>query len=113
MKHYYDQDHKEQESIEVGDKVWLSHQNISSDRPATKLAHKRLGPYKVLSKIGTHAYKLEHPHSMKVHPVFHMLLLKKFYFDPHGREPPQPPPILTPEGEEEYEVEQILNSKKV
>ena len=50
---------------------------------------------------------------MKVHPVFHTTLLRKFHQDPHGRVHPQPPAVITPEGEEEFIVQEILNSKKV
>ncbi|QRW24358.1 Retrotransposable element Tf2 protein [Rhizoctonia solani] len=77
MKHFYNQRHREEEEIQVGDKVWLSHQNISTDRPSIKLSHKKLGPYLVIEKL--------------------------FHPDPHGRDPPQPAPIITEEGEEEYE----------
>ncbi|QRW20813.1 Retrotransposable element Tf2 protein [Rhizoctonia solani] len=112
MKHFYDQRHREEEEIQVGDKVWLSHQNISTNRPSIKLSHKKLGPYLVIEKIGSHAYKLQLPHTMRIHPVFHINLLTKFCPDPHGRDPPQPAPIITEEGEEEYEVERILDSKQ-
>ncbi|QRW20374.1 Retrotransposable element Tf2 protein [Rhizoctonia solani] len=111
MKHFYDQRHREEEGIQVGDKAWLSHQNISTDRPSIKLSHKKLGPYLVIEKIGSHAYKLQLPHTMRIHPVFHINLLTKFRPDPHGRDPPQPAPIITEEGEEEYKVERILDSK--
>ncbi|QRW24093.1 Retrotransposable element Tf2 protein [Rhizoctonia solani] len=111
MKHFYDQHHREEEEIQVGDKVWLSHQNISTNRPSIKLSHKKLGPYLVIEKIGLHTYKLQLPHTMRIHPVFHINLLTKFHSDPHGQDPPQPAPIVTEEGEEEYEVEKILDSK--
>ncbi|QRW26231.1 Retrotransposable element Tf2 protein [Rhizoctonia solani] len=111
MKYFYDQRHREEEEIQVGDKVWLSHQNISTDRPSIKLSHKKLGPYLVIEKIGSHAYKLQLPHTMRIHPVFHINLLTKFHPDPHGRNPPQPAPIITEEGEEEYKVERIIDSK--
>ncbi|QRW24326.1 Retrotransposable element Tf2 protein [Rhizoctonia solani] len=88
MKHFYDQRHREEEEIQVGNKVWLSHQNISTDRPSIKLSHKKLGPYLVIEKIGSHAYKLQLPHTMRIHPVFHINLLTKFHPDPHGRDPP-------------------------
>ena len=42
-----------------------------------KLSPKYYGPYKVLQKIGTMEYKLELPTSSRVHPVFHVLCLKK------------------------------------
>jgi hypothetical protein len=47
----------------------------------------------------------------KVHPVFHVSLLEKYVPNTiEGRITPPPLPILV-ENEEEYEVEEILNSK--
>jgi hypothetical protein len=45
--------------------------------------------------------------------VFHVSLLYGHPMDEFGRRPSPPPPVITPEGEEEYEVEKILNSRKV
>src|ERR1044071_7241136 len=107
MKEYYDQQHWEDKEIREGNQVWLNHKNIKSDRPSLKLSHKKLGPYVVKKVLGTHAFELELPHTMRIHPVFHRTLLSKYHPDPHGREPERPPPIITEEGEEEYKVEEI------
>ena len=46
-----------------------------------KLSPKYYGPYKVLQKIGTFAYKLELLASSRVHLVFHVSCLKKVIGD--------------------------------
>ncbi|XP_075084706.1 uncharacterized protein LOC142167962 [Nicotiana tabacum] len=41
------------------------------------ICSKYYGPYQILSRVGQVAYKLLLPHTSKVHPVFHVSLLKK------------------------------------
>lgn len=43
-----------------------------------KLLPKYIGPYKVLECIGPVAYKLELPSPTRIHPVFHVMNLRKF-----------------------------------
>ena len=77
-----------------------------------KLSHKRYGPYKVLERIGSLAYRLELDPGLKIHDVFHSSRLSPHIPDTiPGRIPPQPPPLVI-DGEEEWEVEEILDSQK-
>ncbi len=51
--------------------------SLKQSKKDNKLSSKYYGPYKVLQKISTMAYKLELPASSLVHPIFHVSRLKK------------------------------------
>jgi hypothetical protein len=85
MKQQVDQHHTER-SFEVGDWVFLRLQpykemSLRQAKMDNKLSPKYYGPYKVLPKIGTMAYKLELLASSRIHPVFHVSCLKKVICD--------------------------------
>ena len=90
-----------------GEEVLLStrHLNIKG-HPTSKLKPRWVGPFAVEKQVGEVAYKLQLPPSMRVHPVFHVSLLKGY----KGKAPYTPAVIV--DGEMEYEVEQILNHRQ-
>ena len=85
MKQQADQ-HRSERSFDVGDCVFLRLQpykqmSLKQVKKDNKLSPKYYGPYKVLQKIGTMAYKLELPTTSRLHPVFHVSCLKKVIGD--------------------------------
>ena len=77
-----------------------------------KLQRRFVGPFKVTEVIGQQAYKLSLPKDWKVHPVFHVSLLKDWRTA--NLQEDQPIPSDAPEVEEPYyEIEKILRWRKV
>ena len=108
---YADQHRVDAPLFEPGDKVWLLRRNIATRHPSSKLDYKRLGPFTIADQINPVAFRLNLLLSMKVHDVFHVSLLEPYVPNtlPGQLEEPPPPDIV--DGEPEYEVEEILDSR--
>ena len=115
FKKYADEHREESPEFKVGDFVRLKRFHISTTRPSEKLDHIFLGPFKILEAVGTRAYRLKLPASMKIHPVFHVSLLEPYYPNTlASRQVPRPPtPEVNAEGEEEWVFSEILKSRFV
>ena len=82
------------------------------ERPSIKLAPKRYGPFKIWKVLSPITYQLELPLQWKIHDVFHVDLLTPYHETKlHGPNYMRPPPDLI-NREEEYEVEEVLQSWK-
>src|SRR6266446_5892243 len=113
MAWYYNQRRTPAPVYGPGDRVYLDASDIHTTRPSKKLSHRRLGPFPVERRIGINAYRLTLPPSMKhLHPVFNVVKLMLAPMDPiAGRHAPPPPPPELIDGEEEYVVEEIRDSR--
>ena len=104
--------HRKLPQWKEGDQVWLEGTHIRTTHPKFKLAPRRYGPFKILAKIGTLAYRLQIPQHWKIHPVFHAATLTKYKeTEAHGENFARPLPEVLND-EEHYEVEMIVDSKR-
>jgi hypothetical protein len=107
IKHY-----TPKRTLSPGDKVMLDSRNLKVNTPSRKLSPRRYGPFKVLKQISPVAYRIELPPSMKIHNVFHIdLLIPYNETEAYGETYTQPPPEII-DGEEEYEIEEIINTRR-
>ncbi len=103
-------------NFEEGDEVWL---NIKNFKLLEGLNHKFLGPYagpfKMLEKKFLEPYKLELTKNLKVHPIFHVSLLKSISFNnsrPIQKHNSRPPPNFI-HNEPKFEVEVVFKSMQL
>jgi len=113
MKRYYDRRRTPAPVFNPGDRVFLDALDIRTTHPLQKLSHRRLGPFVVERRIGPMAYRLKLPYQMKqLHPVFNIVKLTPAPDDliTERKTEDHPPPIVI-DGEAEWEVEEILDSR--
>jgi hypothetical protein len=98
--------------LKPGDLVWINNSDIQMTCLSRKLNHHNLGPYPVERCIGHGTYRIKLPPFLQcLHPVFPIVKLYLAAVDPIPSRwvKPPPPPVLV-EGNEEFKVEEILNS---
>ena len=120
MKAYYDSKHR-LEHFNVGDRVFLSTKRYSdfgqlkypAHGPANVLEPRFLGPFRILKRIGSHAYELELPASFKIHPVIHVRYLMKHSDATRysSRIIVPEPEVVMDDGTVEFEVESITKHR--
>ncbi|CAJ0922641.1 unnamed protein product [Ranitomeya imitator] len=95
--------------LRVGDLVWLSSRHVPMKVSSPKFKPRFIGPYKISEIINPVSFRLALPASFAIHNVFHRSLLRS-YVVPVVPSVDPPAPVLV-EGELEYEVEKILDSR--
>ncbi|CAJ0966064.1 unnamed protein product [Ranitomeya imitator] len=95
--------------LRVGDFVWLSFRHIPMKVSSPKFKPRFIGPYRISEVLNPVSFRLTLPDSFSIHNVFHTSLLRR-YVAPVVPSVDPPAPVLV-EGELEYIVEKILDSR--
>ena len=97
----------------VDDEVWLNARNLNTARPSVKLDDHNVGPYRVCKVFENPlVIQLDLPGQMKIHPIFHASLLQHAATDPLPGQRQEPrDPVVAEDGQREWYVDSILNSK--
>ena len=116
MKKYADQ-HRRSVEFQVGDLVMLKLTPQIWKKLRNRAIHKGLvrkyeGPYEVLKKVGSVAYRLKLPDSYKIHPTFHVSFLKAYIADAddQGRQKARRAPAVV-RTQFDKELEKILDHR--
>ena len=97
----------------VGDKVYVSTANWSTNRPTHKFEHRWAGPYEITHVRPGNAYRLALPPNIAVENLFHSKYLRPA-FDPIPGQTAEPPPLqveMQHDEETVYAVEAVIDSK--
>jgi len=115
MKKYADKHRGEVEKYRVGDLVLLSTKDLKYqmvERRTEKLMERFVGPYKVKSIVLTNVIELELFSTIKIHLVVNISRVRRYTGQVEGQRKEMPQPMVI-EGEEEWEVEKIINKRWV
>jgi len=108
IKWYYDQK-VQSVPIKVGNKVLLNLKDYQTMEQALQPQYK--GPFEIIEKLSLVMFRLRiPPHYRALHLVFYASKLAQYFESTiHGQKSTPPPPTLI-QGQEEWEVEKILDS---
>jgi len=111
MRKYADRKRSDIDEYKVGDLVMLSTKDLKYQmvgRRTEKLTERFVGPYKIKEIISSNAVKLELPSTVRIHLVVNISRIRRYVGQVEGQKKKQPAPVII-KGEEEWEVERILN----
>jgi len=113
MKRYVDRSRKETERWKKGDRVLLNTKDlVFKERPVQKLMERYVGLYAIEKVVSMNIVKLRLPSSMRIHLVVNVSQIVRYKEQIEGQKKEEGKPVEV-EGIEEWEVEKILNKKKI
>ena len=113
MKRYADKGRKETEEWKKKDRVLLSTKDlVFKERLSKKLMKRYVGPYMIEEVVSLNVVKLRLPSSIRIHPVVNISQIVQ-YKEQVKEQKKEEGKLVEVEGVEEWEVEKILNKKKM
>ena len=113
MKRYADRGRKETEEWKKEDRVLLSTKDlVFKERLSKKLMERYVGPYAIEEVVSSNAVKLRLPSSIRIHLVVNVSQIVCYKEQVKGQKKKEGKPVEV-EGVEKWEVEKILNKKKI
>ena len=115
MKKYANRRRREEEEYRIEDLVLLSTKDLKwqmKERRSEKLTKCFVDPYKVKGIVSSNMIELELPKSIKIHPVVNVSRVQLYKPQVEGQKKILPKPVII-KGEEEFEVEKILNKRTI
>jgi len=113
MKRQADRGRKKTKDWKKGDKVMLSTKDlVFKERPARKLVDQYVGSYTIKEVVSTNAVKLRLPTLMRIHLVVNVSWIVQYKEQVGGQKKEEGKPVEV-EGVKEWEVEKILNKRKI
>jgi len=113
IKRYADQSRKETKNWKKRDRVLLSTKDlVFKERPVRKLTERYVGPYAIEEVVSSNAVKLQLPASIRIHLVVNVSWIVRYKEQVKGQKKEEGKPVEV-EGVKEWEVEKILNKKKI
>jgi len=111
MRKYTNRKRSDIDEYKVGDLVMLSTKDLKYqmvERRTEKLTERFVGPYKIKKIISSNAVKLKLLSTVRIHLVVNISRIHKYVRQVKGQKKEQLAPVII-KGEEEWEVERILN----
>ncbi|KAI3454910.1 hypothetical protein Pfo_011573 [Paulownia fortunei] len=124
MKKWADERRRPQE-FNMGNQVLvkLLPQQFKALRGINKgLVRRYEGPFLIVAKVGKVSYRVDLPSSLKIHPIFHVCMLKPYHEDeedPSRGQSHRTPPVVTKSYDKKIEevltkkIEEVLTKKIV
>jgi hypothetical protein len=97
--------------FKIGEKAYVKAEFFRMTRPSKKLSEKSFGPYEIIAQPSSLSFTLRLPHALRAVHVYHICMLDEAPVSDIPNHTEDPPPPVEVDGEIEYEIAEILDTK--